>query len=145
MAHKVLVSDKLSENGLAVLRAATEIQMDYKPGLSEDELAEAIGDYDGLIIRSGSKVTAKVLAKADELRVIGRAGIGVDNVDVPTASKRGVIVMNTPLGNTVTTAEHAIALMMSMARRIPQATASTKGGKWEKNKFQGSELSEKTL
>jgi D-3-phosphoglycerate dehydrogenase / 2-oxoglutarate reductase len=142
---KVLVSDKLSDAGLSVLRSAPGVQVDYRPGLSEQELAEAIVDYDALVIRSGSKVTAKVLEKADALQVIGRAGIGVDNVDVPAASRKGVVVMNTPTGNAVTTAEHAISLLMSMARKIPQATASTKGGKWEKNKFEGTEITGKTL
>ena len=142
---KVLVSDKLSESGLQILKSAPGIAVDYKPGLSEDELAGVIGEYDALVIRSGSKVTAKVIAKADKLRVIGRAGIGVDNVDVPAASKKGIIVMNTPTGNTVTTAEHAISLLMSLARKIPQATASMKAGKWEKNKFEGREVAGKTL
>jgi D-3-phosphoglycerate dehydrogenase len=142
---KVLVSDKLSDSGLNVLRSAPGIEVDYRPGLSEQELAEAIVDYDALIIRSGSKVTAKVLEKADSLQVVGRAGIGVDNVDVPAASRKGVVVMNTPTGNAVTTAEHAISLLMSMARKIPQATSSTKGGKWEKNKFEGTEITGKTL
>ncbi|MCA9601762.1 MAG: phosphoglycerate dehydrogenase [Polyangiales bacterium] len=145
MAFKVLVSDKLSEDGLKVLRSAAEIEVDYRPGLNEQELADAIGEYDGLVIRSGSKVTAKVLASADQLRVIGRAGIGVDNVDVPAASKRGIVVMNTPTGNAVTTAEHAIALLMSTARMIPDANLTTKGGKWEKSKYQGREIAGKTL
>ncbi len=144
-ASKVLVSDKLSDSGLQVLKAAPGIVVDYKPGLSEDALAEIIGEYDGLVIRSGSKVSAKVIAKADNLRVIGRAGIGVDNVDVPAASRRGIIVMNTPTGNAVTTAEHAISLLMSLARKIPQATASMRSGKWEKTKFEGSEIAGKTL
>jgi D-3-phosphoglycerate dehydrogenase len=142
---KVLVSDKLSDSGLAVLRAAAGISVDYRPGLTEDELANAIGEYDGLIIRSNSKVTAKVLARADQLQVVGRAGIGVDNVDVAAASRKGVVVMNTPTGNAVTTAEHAISLLMSLARYIPQATASVKNGKWEKTKFEGTEIAGKTL
>jgi len=142
---KVLVSDKLSEGGLDVLKRADCVDVDYKPGLSEDQLAEIIGDYDGLIIRSGSKVSEKVLNQAARLRVVGRAGIGVDNVDVPVASRRGVVVMNTPTGNAVTTAEHAISLLMSLARRIPQATASMRAGKWEKSKFQGREIAGKTL
>jgi D-3-phosphoglycerate dehydrogenase len=142
---KVLVSDKLSDSGLDVLKSAQGVEVDYKPGLSEDELAEAIGKYDGLIIRSGSKVTAKVLENAKSLRAVGRAGIGVDNVDVPAASRRGIVVMNTPTGNAVTTAEHAISLLMSLARRIPQATASMRSGKWEKSKFQGTEIAAKTL
>jgi len=141
---KVLVSDKLSDSGLAFLKGCG-VAFDYKPGLKEDELAAAIGEYEGLVIRSGSKVTAKVLAKATKLKVVGRAGIGVDNVDVPEASKRGIIVMNTPTGNSVTTAEHAITLLMSLARKIPQATASMKTGAWEKTKFQGKEIAGKTL
>jgi D-3-phosphoglycerate dehydrogenase len=144
-ASKVLVSDKLSDSGLQILRSSPGISVDYKPGLSEDELAAAIGDYDALVIRSGSKVTAKVIERASRLRVIGRAGIGVDNVDVPAASKKGIVVMNTPTGNAVTTAEHALSLLMSLARKIPQATASIKAGKWEKNKFEGREVAGKTL
>ena len=142
---KVLVSDKLSDSGLQILRASPGVSVDYKPGLSEDELAAAIGDYDALVIRSGSKVTAKVIDRASKLRVIGRAGIGVDNVDVPAASRKGIVVMNTPTGNAVTTAEHALSLLMSLARKIPQATASMKAGKWEKNKFEGREVAGKTL
>lgn len=142
---KVLVSDTLSEEGLKVLEEAEGIEAEYKPGLGEDELAQAIAGAEGLVIRSGSKVTAKVLAAADKLRVIGRAGIGVDNVDVKEASRRGVIVMNTPTGNAVTTAEHAISLLTAIARKIPQASASMKEGKWEKKKFQGRELAGKTL
>lgn len=142
---KVLVSDKLSDGGLEILRSAAGIELDYKPGLSEEELAECIGGYEGLVIRSGSKVTAKVLARAEKLRAIGRAGIGVDNVDVPEASRHGIVVMNTPTGNAVTTAEHALSLLMSLARKIPQATASMKAGKWAKSKFQGREIAGKTL
>jgi D-3-phosphoglycerate dehydrogenase len=145
MTHKVLVSDALSDAGLAALRAAPGLDVEYAPGLKEDELAARIGPFEALVIRSGSKVTAKVLEKADSLRVIGRAGIGVDNVDVKAASKRGIVVMNTPTGNAVTTAEHALALLFSLARKVPQATASMKGGKWEKSKFSGRELSGKTL
>src|SRR5512140_3569818 len=143
--HKVLVSDALSDAGLAALKAAPGLDVDYAPGLKEDELAARIGAFEALVIRSGSKVTAEVLEQADQLRVIGRAGIGVDNVDVRAASKRGIVVMNTPTGNAVTTAEHAIGMLMALARKIPQATASTKSGKWEKSKFQGRELSGKTL
>jgi D-3-phosphoglycerate dehydrogenase / 2-oxoglutarate reductase len=142
---KVLVSDKLSEAGLQVLRDAPGIDVDYRPGLKEQELCDAIGEYHGLIIRSGSKVTANVIESAENLRVVGRAGIGVDNVDVPAASKRGIVVMNTPTGNAVTTAEHAISLLCALARKIPQACASTRGGKWEKSKFQGRELADKNL
>ncbi len=145
VSHKVLVSDALSEGGLAALHAAPGLDVEYAPGLKEDELAARIGAFDALVIRSGSKVTAKVLEKADRLRVIGRAGIGVDNVDVKAASKRGIVVMNTPTGNAITTAEHALSLLFSLARKVPQATASMKAGKWEKSKFSGRELTGKTL
>src|SRR5205814_8433224 len=136
MASRVLVSDTLSDAGLAILKGARGIEVVYKPGLKEAELAEAIAGFDALVIRSGSKVTAKVIDAAKGLKVIGRAGIGVDNVDVPAASHKGIVVMNTPTGNAVTTAEHALALLFSLARRTPQATASMRAGKWEKTKFQ---------
>ncbi len=142
---KVLVSDKLSKEGLAVLEEAEGIDVDYKPGLSEEDLAKTIADYEGLIIRSGSSVTARVIEAAGKLRVVGRAGIGVDNVDVKAASRRGIVVMNTPTGNAVTTAEHALALLFCLARKVPSASASMKDGKWEKSKFQGRELTGKTL
>src|SRR3954454_7791467 len=143
---RVLVSDTLSEQGLAILRQGKGLTIDYKPGLSEADLAAAITTADALVIRSGSKVTARVLEGAKKLKVIGRAGIGVDNVDVEAASKRGVVVMNTPTGNAVTTAEHALTLLMSIARMVPLASASMKAGKWEKKKFaEGRELAGKTL
>lgn len=142
---RVLVSDPLSEQGLAILRQGPGLDVDYRPGLKEAELVAAIPGAHALVIRSGSKVTARVLEAATDLRVIGRAGIGVDNVDVQAASKRGVVVMNTPTGNAVTTAEHAIALLFSLARTIPQASASMRAGKWEKKKFEGRELAGKTL
>jgi D-3-phosphoglycerate dehydrogenase len=142
---KVLVSDSLSKEGLEFLKQSQGIELDYKPGLKEDELAQAIVGVEGLVIRSGSKVTAKVIEAADKLKVIGRAGIGVDNVDVKAASRRGIIVMNTPTGNAVTTAEHAIGLLFSVARKIPQASGTMKEGKWDKKSFEGRELSGKTL
>jgi D-3-phosphoglycerate dehydrogenase len=142
---KVLVSDSLSKEGLAFLKEARDIELENKPGLSEDELAKAIVGVEGLVIRSGSKVTAKVIEAADKLKVIGRAGIGVDNVDVKAASRRGIIVMNTPTGNAVTTAEHALALLFSVARKIPLASSTMKEGKWEKKAFEGRELAGKTL
>ena len=145
MTAKVLVSDELSERGLEILRSAPAVQVDHRPGLTEAELCQIIGSYDALVIRSGTKVTAKVLELASKLKVIGRAGIGVDNVDVPAASRRGVVVMNTPTGNAVTTAEHALTLLLSAARKIPQATASMRAGKWEKKKFEGREVTAKTL
>ncbi len=142
---RVLVSDKLAEAGLQVLRDAPGVDLEFRPGMSEDELCEVIGDYDGLIIRSATQVTPRVIESADRLRVVGRAGIGVDNVDIPAASRRGIVVMNTPTGNSVTTAEHALALLASLARKIPQAVTSMRGGKWEKSKFQGREIAFKTL
>lgn len=141
---RILVSDKLSETGINILKASGLFDVDVKTGMSPTELGSVIGQYDGLIIRSASQVTRDVLASATNLKVVGRAGIGVDNVDVKAASERGVVVMNTPGGNTTTTAEHAIALMLSMARRIPQAAASIKAGKWEKGLL-GVELWGKTL
>ncbi len=146
MAPKVLVSDELSETAVQIFRDRG-VEVDYMPKLGKDKekLAEIIGDYDGLAIRSATKVTAKLLDGADRLKVIGRAGIGVDNVDIPAASKKGVIVMNTPFGNSITTAEHAIALMFAVARQIPEANASTHSGKWEKSRFMGVELFNKTL
>ncbi len=142
---RVLVSDKLAEAGLDALREAPGVEVEFRPGMTEDELCEVIGDYDGLIIRSGTLVTPRVIEAADKLRVIGRAGIGVDNVDIPAASRRGIVVMNTPTGNSVTTAEHALALLAALARKIPQAAGSMSDGKWEKSKFQGREIAFKTL
>jgi D-3-phosphoglycerate dehydrogenase len=142
---RVLVSDTLSEQGLAILRSAPGIEVDYRPGLSEPDLAAAVPGAAALLIRSGSKVTARVIEAGAALKVIGRAGIGVDNVDVPAATRRGIVVMNTPTGNAVTTAEHALALLFSLARRVPQAAQSMRAGKWEKKKFEGVELSGKTL
>ncbi|MBW2294330.1 MAG: phosphoglycerate dehydrogenase, partial [Deltaproteobacteria bacterium] len=141
----VLVSDNLAAEGLEVFRQARGIEVIEKPGLSPGELLELIGDVEGLAIRSNTKVTKDVIEAADKLRVIGRAGIGVDNVDVAAATARGIAVLNTPEGNNITTAEHAIALLVSLARHIPQATASMKAGKWEKKKFQGIELYNRTL
>jgi D-3-phosphoglycerate dehydrogenase / 2-oxoglutarate reductase len=141
---KVLISDKLSPAAVQIFKDRG-IETDVKVGLSPDELKTIIGNYDGLAIRSNTKVTADVLAAAANLKVVGRAGIGVDNVDVPAATARGIVVMNTPFGNSITTAEHAIALMFALARDIPQANASTHAGKWEKSKFMGVELTGKTL
>ena len=146
MAPKVLVSDKLSETAVQIFRdRGIDVTFDPTIGKDKEKLLEVIGDYDGLAIRSATKVSDKVLAAATNLKVIGRAGIGVDNVDIPAASKKGVIVMNTPFGNSITTAEHAIAMMFAVARQIPEASVSTHGGKWEKSRFMGVELSAKTL
>ncbi|MEJ1158149.1 phosphoglycerate dehydrogenase [Prosthecomicrobium sp. N25] len=146
MAPRVLISDSLSPTAVQIFRDHG-VEVDYQPDLGKDKdrLAEIIGDYDGLAIRSATKVTGKLLEKATRLKVVGRAGIGVDNVDIPAATARGVIVMNTPFGNSITTAEHAIALMFATARDIPAADASTQGGKWEKNRFMGVEITGKVL
>jgi len=143
-APRVLIADKLSSAAAAIFKDRG-IATDTKIGLNKEQLAEVIGDYDGLAVRSATKVTPKVLAQAGRLKVIGRAGIGVDNIDVPAATSRGVIVMNTPFGNSITTAEHTISLMMALARQIPQADRSTQAGKWEKSKFMGVEVTSKTL
>jgi D-3-phosphoglycerate dehydrogenase / 2-oxoglutarate reductase len=146
MAPKVLVSDKLSDTAVQIFKdRGIDVTFDPNIGKDKDKLLEVIGEYDGLAIRSATKVTEKVLAAATNLKVIGRAGIGVDNVDIPAASKKGVIVMNTPFGNSITTAEHAIAMMFAVARQLPEASASTHAGKWEKNRFMGVELFNKTL
>jgi D-3-phosphoglycerate dehydrogenase / 2-oxoglutarate reductase len=141
MAPRVLVSDKLSPTAVQIFKDRG-VEVDYLPDLGKDKdaLLAVIGKYDGLAIRSATKVTEKLIAAATNLKVIGRAGIGVDNVDIPAASRRGIIVMNTPFGNSITTAEHAIAMMFAVARDLPEADASTKAGKWEKNRFMGVEI-----
>jgi D-3-phosphoglycerate dehydrogenase / 2-oxoglutarate reductase len=144
-AVKVLVSDNLSEVGVQILRDAPGIEVDVNVGLKPDELIGVIGDYEGLAIRGATKVTAEVIAAAEKLKVVGRAGTGLDNVDIPAASKQGIVVMNTPGGNSVTTAEHSLSMMMALARNIPQAHGSMKQGKWEKKKFGGTEIFGKTL
>ncbi len=141
---KVLISDQMSPKAAEIFRARG-IEVDEITGLSKAELIEIIGKYDGLAVRSATKATKDVIAAATNLKVIGRAGIGVDNVDIPAASAAGVVVMNTPFGNSITTAEHAIALMFALARQLPEADASTQAGKWEKNRFMGVELTAKTL
>ncbi len=146
MAPRVLVSDELSETAVQIFRDRG-VEVDFQPqlGKDKDKLLEIIGNYDGLAIRSATKVTEKIIEAAANLKVVGRAGIGVDNVDIPAASRRGIIVMNTPFGNSITTAEHAIALMFAVARQLPSADASTQAGKWEKSKFMGVEITGKTL
>ncbi|GHC76682.1 phosphoglycerate dehydrogenase [Limoniibacter endophyticus] len=143
---RVLVSDKLSPTAVQIFKDRG-VEVDYLPDLGKDKekLLEVIGQYDGLAIRSATKVTEKLIAAATNLKVVGRAGIGVDNVDIPAASRRGIIVMNTPFGNSITTAEHAVAMMFAVARQIPEANASTHAGKWEKNRFMGVEITGKTL
>jgi D-3-phosphoglycerate dehydrogenase len=146
MAPRVLISDALSPAALAIFKERG-VEVDFQPALGKDKdkLFEIIGDYDGLAIRSATKVTEKILSNATNLKVVGRAGIGVDNVDIPAATARGVIVMNTPFGNSITTAEHAIAMMFAIAREIPAADMSTQAGKWEKNRFMGVEITGKVL
>ncbi len=141
---KVLIADKLSPQAIDVFKQ-NKVEADVKTGLTPEQLLEIADQYDGIAVRSATKISQKVLEKAKKLKVVGRAGIGVDNVDVKAATAAGVVVMNTPFGNSVTTAEHAVSLMMSLARQIPQANASTHAGKWEKNKFMGVEMSGKTL
>jgi len=143
---RVLISDALSPAAVQIFKDRG-VAVDFQPNLGKDKekLAELIDGFDGLAIRSATKVTPKILERAKSLRVIGRAGIGVDNVDIPAATAKGIIVMNTPFGNSITTAEHAITLMLALARQIPQADASTQAGKWEKNRFMGVEITGKTL
>jgi D-3-phosphoglycerate dehydrogenase len=142
---KVLVADTMAAAGIDLLRETPGIELEVATGLSPEALKAKIGAFHALVVRSATQVTADVLAAAENLRVVGRAGIGVDNVDVEAATARGVVVMNTPLANATTTAEHALALIFSLARRVPQATASMKAGKWEKKKFEGRELTGRTL
>lgn len=141
---KVLISDKMDPKAAQIFRERG-VEVDEITGKTPEELAAIIGEYDGLAIRSSTKVTKAILDAATNLKVVGRAGIGVDNVDIPAASAKGVVVMNTPFGNSITTAEHAIALMFALARQLPEADASTQAGKWEKNRFMGVELTSKTL
>jgi D-3-phosphoglycerate dehydrogenase len=142
---KILISDNFSARGVEVLNRYAQFQVDQNVGLKPDQLKEIIGDYDALIVRSETKVTADIINAAPKLKVIGRAGSGVDNIDVPAATKRGIVVMNAAAGNSVTTGEHTLAMMMALARKIPQAHSSMKAGKWEKKKFMGIELRGKTL
>jgi len=142
---KVLISDNLGQAGIDMFEAASGIEVDVNTGLPPEELQKIIGDYDALVIRSATKVTGDLLAAAENLKVVGRAGIGLDNVDIPAATKRGVVVMNTPGGNVVTTAEHTIAMMMALTRNIPRGTATLKDGKWDKKQLQGREIYNKVL
>ena len=143
---RVLISDKLSETAVQVFKDRG-LEVDYRPGLPAEELVEILGEYDGLAIRSATKITQEVLDKVagGKLKVIGRAGIGVDNIDIKAATHYGIVVMNTPFGNAVTTAEHAITMMLASSRMIPQAHSSTVAGKWEKSAFVGTEVTGKRL
>ena len=145
MAHRVLISDSLSKEAVAILEKEKELKVDVNTGLTPDALKKVIKDYDALVVRSGTKVTKDIIAAADRLKIIGRAGVGLDNVDVDAASKKGIIVVNTPGGNTISTAEHTFSMMLALSRSIPQADASTKRGEWERKKFMGVELCGKVL
>ncbi|ATY84770.1 phosphoglycerate dehydrogenase [Kyrpidia spormannii] len=142
---KILVSDAISEEGLKKLMDAPDVQVDIRPGLPPEELKALIGEYDALLVRSQTKVTADLLASARNLKAVGRAGVGVDNIDIEAATRRGIIVVNAPDGNTISTAEHTFAMLMALARNIPQAYASIQSGKWDRKSFVGVELRGKTL
>ncbi len=141
---KVLISDKLAQEGVEILKQAG-LEVDCRFGIPPEELKEIIKDYEGLIVRSGTRVTAEIIAEADRLKVIGRAGVGLDNVDLAAATKKGIVAMNTPAGNTTSTAEHTMSLILALSRNIPQACASLKAGRWERSKFSGVELHGKTI
>ena len=143
--YRILVCDKISDEGVKLLSMEQDFEVDVKTGLKEDELVSIVGDYDAMIVRSATKVTRRVIEAGKKLKVIGRAGTGVDNIDVEAATEKGIVVMNTPGANTIAAAEHAIAMLMSLARKIPQANASMKQGKWEKKKFMGVEVRNKVL
>src|ERR1051326_7008177 len=145
MTPKVLVADQIAKRGIAELSQGDSLDIVVKTGLSEDALVELIIDFSALIVRSETKVTSNILNAATRLRVVGRAGVGVDNVDVETATRRGIVVLNAPGGNTISTAEHAFSLLLSVARRIPQADASVRGGNWKRKDFEGVELYNKAL
>src|SRR5215813_10203472 len=142
---KVLVADELAGEGIEILRRGAGLSVDVRTGFKPAELEAVISEYDALAVRSATQVTGSVIRAGGKLKVIGRAGVGVDNIDLEQATKQGIVVMNTPGGNTITVAELAVAMMMALARHIPQATASVKQGKWEKKKFQGQELFNKVL
>ena len=142
---KLLVSDELSKEGLDMLRKGGAVEVDAKPNIPHDELVKIIGDYDALVIRSGTKVTEDVIEAGKKLKVVGRAGVGVDNVDVNAATKKGILVMNTPAANIISAAEHTMAMMLSLARNVVPANVSLKAGEWKRSKFTGIELNGKTL
>ena len=142
---KILISDKLEKEGVDILKAVKDFQVDCCYDLTSEQLKDAIKDYDALIIRSGTKVTADIIECADKLKYIGRAGVGLDNVDLKAATKKGIVAMNTPAGNTTATAEQTMSLILALSRNIPQAYASVREGKWERSKFKGVELHGKTI
>jgi D-3-phosphoglycerate dehydrogenase len=137
MKSKVLVTDKLDESGLTILKQVSDV--DYKPGIPAEELLQIIKDYDALLVRSQTQATKQILEQANRLKIIGRAGVGVDNIDVETATEKGIIVVNSPEGNTIAAAEHTVALMMALVRHIPKADQSCKQNKWERSKYIGTE------
>ena len=142
---RVLICDSLTDGWQNVLSEKAGVSVDVKTGLSEGELVQTIGDYEGLIVRSGTQVTRKVIESGDRLRVVGRAGVGVDNIDVDAATERGIVVVNSPGGNTVSTAEHTMSMLLSLSRHVPQATASMKAGEWNRKAYIGVELNGKVL
>ncbi len=145
MGHKVLITDSLASQGLNRLNSYPDLEVEARQELSAQELIQCIPAYHALIIRSGTTVTPEIVAAASNLQVIGRAGIGIDNIDIEAATKQGIVVMNTPGGNNVTTAEHTISMLLALARHIPQANASIRAGRWERIKFTGSEVCNKVL
>src|SRR6201987_691591 len=142
---KVLVADPISPKGVELLESGGQLLVEVKMGLKEDELLSIVAEYSAIVVRSQTKITAKVIDAAKKLKAVGRAGVGVDNVDVDAATRRGVIVMNTPAGNTISTAEHAFSLLVSIARNIPQAHGSVKAGQWDRKSYEGVELHGKTI
>ena len=142
---KILISDPLGSGGLDVFKNYTDLQVDLRPGLKPDELKKIVSNYDAIVVRSGTHLTKDIIQEAKRLKVIGRAGVGVDNVDLEAATKQGVIVMNTPEGNTISTCEHTISLLMALARNIPQAHKSVKSGVWKRSQFIWTELNQKVL
>ena len=142
---KILIADPISPKGIDLLRAGAKLLVDVKTGLKESDLLGIVAEYSAIVVRSQTKITANVIAAASKLKVVGRAGVGVDNVDVDAATQRGVIVMNTPGGNTISTAEHAFSLLVSIARNIPQAHISVKAGQWDRKSYEGVELHGKTI
>src|SRR3989339_2207531 len=142
---RILISDKLAKEGIDLLKSMDGVEVVVKTGMNEDELSNVIGEYDGIIIRSDSKITAKVLEKSGKLKGVARAGVGVDNVDIPAATRKGILVMNTPGGNTLSAAEHTMALMLAMSRNVVPACNSLKAGTWDKKSYVGNQLNKKVL
>ncbi|MBC7345241.1 MAG: phosphoglycerate dehydrogenase, partial [Clostridia bacterium] len=142
---KVLVADPIAEAGIEVLKSSGDLEVDVRTGLSPGELADIIGQYSALVVRSETKVTREIIARADRMEIIARAGVGIDNIDVAAATEKGIIVVNAPEGNTIAAAEHTLAMMLALARNIPQANQLLKAGKWERKRFMGVELRNKVL